>query len=283
MLFALKKFVGGLMQPLPLLLLLMGLGLLLIGFTRWQRGGKTLIGISWLTLVLISIQPVADRLLLPLEKHYPTWRQGQPKANYIVVLGGGYTYNPDWAPSSNLISNSLPRVTEGIRLYYANPGAKMIFTGAAAQGNPMSSAKTAALVAESLGIPTADIVTLDTPRDTEEEAISTAKIVGKQPFLLVTSANHLPRAIRFFQAQGLNPIPAPANQMAITTALNPWEKVFPSAYYLSHSERAWYEILGRIWQSLKGISPAQDTPDKQGRVDIHSSQGDSSREAISNN
>ncbi|PWC17271.1 envelope biogenesis factor ElyC [Brenneria corticis] len=258
MLFIAKKLIGGLLQPLPLLLLLMGVGLLLLWCTRWQRGGKTLILLSWLTLVLISVQPVADRLLLPLEKHYPTWQPGRIHANYIVVLGGGYTYNPHWAPSSNLIGNSLPRVTEGVRLYHANPGAKMIFTGAAAQGNPVSSAKTAALVAESLGVPAGDILILDTPRDTEEEAAGSANIIGKQPFLLVTSANHLPRAMRFFQAQGLNPIPAPANQMAITSALNPWEKVFPSAYYLSHSERAWYETLGRLWQRLKGGAPAPD-------------------------
>ncbi|MCG8709046.1 envelope biogenesis factor ElyC [Brenneria sp. 4F2] len=260
MLFIAKKVIGGLLQPLPMILLLMGIGLLCAGFTRWQRGGKTLILISWLTLALISIQPVSDRLLSPLETRYPTWQPGQPKVDYIVVLGGGYTYNPDWAPSANLISNSLPRVTEGIRLYQANPGAKMIFTGAAAQGNPVSAAKTAALVAESLGVPAQDILTLDTPRDTAEEAVSTAKVVGERPFLLVTSASHLPRAIRFFQAQGLRPIPAPANQMAITTALNLWEKILPSAYWLSHSERAWYETLGMIWQRLNGVKPAQDTP-----------------------
>lgn len=260
MLFIAKKVIGSLLQPLPMLLLLMGIGLLLIGFTRWQRGGKTLMLVSWLTLTLISIQPVADRFLFPLEARYPTWRPGQTKVDYIVVLGGGYTYNPDWAPSSNLINNSLPRVTEGVRLYHANPGAKMIFTGAAAQGNPVTTAKAGALVAESLGVPAQDILTLDTPRDTEEEAASTAKVVGRQPFLLVTSASHLPRAMRFFQAQGLNPIPAPANQMAITTALNPWEKILPSAYWLSHSERAWYETLGRIWQRLKGVKPAQDSP-----------------------
>lgn len=281
MLFTLKKFVGGLLQPLPLLLLLMGVGLLLLWFTQRQRTGKTIILASWLALILLSLQPVADRLLLPLESHYPTWQQTPQasKVDYIVVLGGGYTYNADWAPSSNLISNSLPRVTEGIRLYHANPGAKLIFTGAAAQGNPVSSAKTAALVAESLGIPQQDIVILDTPRDTEEEAAATAKIVGTHPFLLVTSANHLPRAIRFFQARGLTPIPAPANQMAITSALNPWEKVFPSAYYLSHSERAWYETLGRLWQSLKGTSATSDSLEQTPR---HSNQGDSSREAISN-
>jgi uncharacterized SAM-binding protein YcdF (DUF218 family) len=41
-----------------------------------------------------------------------------------VVVGGGYTWNPEWAPSSNLINNSLPRLTEGIRLWQANPGRK---------------------------------------------------------------------------------------------------------------------------------------------------------------
>ncbi|KFX07148.1 hypothetical protein KP22_03395 [Pectobacterium betavasculorum] len=281
MLFTLKKFVGGLLQPLPLLLLLMGVGLLLLWCTQRQRSGKTLILASWLMLILLSLQPVADRLLLPLESQYPTWQQTPQasKIDYIVVLGGGYTFNAEWAPSSNLISNSLPRVTEGIRLYHANPGSTLIFTGGAAQGNPVSSAKTAALVAESLGIPRQDIVILDTPRDTEEEAAETAKIVGDRPFLLVTSANHLPRAIRFFQAQGLTPIPAPANQMAITSALNPWEKVFPSAYYLSHSERAWYETLGRLWQLLKettGVAHDAQQPS------THSSQGDSSREATSN-
>lgn len=258
MLFTLKKFVGSLLQPLPLLLLLIGAGLLLLWFTRHQRMGKTLILISWLILTLFSIQPIADRLLLPLENRYPTWQADRPRADYIVVLGGGYTYNADWAPSSNLISNSLPRVTEGIRIYHANPGAKMIFTGAAAQGNPISSAQTAAWVAESLGVPSRDILLVDTARDTEEEAIGTAKIVGQQPFWLVTSANHLPRAMRFFQAEGLHPMPAPANQLAITTALNPWEKIFPSAYYLSHSERAWYETLGRVWQSLKGTKTEQE-------------------------
>ncbi|MBZ4256352.1 hypothetical protein LAN29_22530, partial [Mycobacterium tuberculosis] len=65
----------------------------------------------------------------------------------VVVLGGGYTWNPEWAPSSNLINNSLPRLTEGIRLWPANPGSKMIFTGAAAKTNPVSTAGAGARVA----------------------------------------------------------------------------------------------------------------------------------------
>lgn len=253
MLFILKKFIGGLLLPLPFLLLMMGAALCLLWFTRWQRSAKALLSVSWLVLLLISLQPVADKMLKPIEDTYPTWR-GDTKVNYIVVLGGGYTWNPEWAPSSNLISNSLPRLAEGVRLWQANPGAKMIFTGARAMTNPVSTAEAGARVAESLGVPRSQIITLDEPKDTEEEAAAVAKAIGQQPFLLVTSASHLPRAMIFFQNAGLHPLPAPANQLAIESPLNPWERIIPSPVWLMHSDRVGYETLGRIWQWLKGPS-----------------------------
>jgi len=255
MLFSLKKLVGGLLMPLPALLLLMAIALLLLWFSRWQKSGKALLTGSWLLLLLLSLQPVADRLLRPLEAHYPTY-QGQDTISYIVVLGGGYTYNPDWAPSSNLLNNSLPRVTEGVRQYLQHPGSKMVFTGGKG-ADTLSSAETAARVATSLGVPRQDILLVDTPRDTEQEAAAVALMIQQQPFLLVTSANHMPRAMRFFQAAGLHPIAAPANQLAITSPLNIWDRVMPSAMFFSHSERAWYETLGGVWQAIKGDKTSQ--------------------------
>ena len=250
MLFTLKKVVGSLLMPLPMLLLLMAVGIFLIWFSRWQKCGKILISVSWGVLLLMSLQPVADRLLAPIEDRFPTWHNQHP-LDYIVVLGGGYTWNPQWAPSSNMLNNSLPRLTEGLRIWHANPGAKLIFTGGRAQNNPLSSAEVTSRVAQSLGVPAEAIITLDKPHDTEQEASEVAKIVGTRPFALVTSANHLPRAMIFFQRHGLQPFPAPANQLAVASPLNLWERVTPAAFWLSHSERAWYESLGRLWQWLK--------------------------------
>lgn len=217
MLFTLKKVIGGMLLPLPLMLLIIGVGLALLWFSRFQKTGKVFISVGWLALLLLSLQPVSDHLLRPIENRYPTW-QGPQKVEYIVVLGGGYTWNPQWAPSSNLINNSLPRV------------------------------------AQSLGVPRNDIITLDKPKDTEEEAAAVKQAIGDAPFLLVTSASHLPRAMIFFQHAGLNPLPAPANQLAIDSPLNPWERAIPSPVWLMHSDRAGYETLGRLWQWLKGIS-----------------------------
>lgn len=38
---------------------------------------------------------------------------------------------------------------------------------------------------------------LDLPKDTEEEAAAVKQAIGDAPFLLVTSASHLPRAMIF--------------------------------------------------------------------------------------
>lgn len=264
MLFLLKKYLGSLLMPLPLLLIIGGIGLILLWFTRWQKSGKSLVTLSLVIIALLGLQPISDRLLAPVEgpydKRYELITTNPSKEiKYIVVLGGGFTYNPDWSPSSNLLSNSLPRVTEGVRLYLQHPGSKLIFTGGKAS-SPISSAEVASMVAQSLGVPATDTIPLTEPKDTQEEAYEVEKIIGKQPFLLVTSANHLPRALKMFTSRGMQPYPAPANQLVITSDLNPWERYIPSAFYFSHSERAWYELIGSIWWHLKpdNTQPLED-------------------------
>ncbi|MEQ4912429.1 envelope biogenesis factor ElyC [Proteus terrae] len=266
MLFLLKKYIAGFLMPLPLLLLIAFFALALLWFTRWQKTGKSLLTVVLVLLTILGIQPVADTLLMPSEKEYQARYElrenSQQDVNYIVVLGGGFTYNPDWAPSSNLLNNSLFRVAEGVRLYYHNPNAIMIFTGGAG-ANQISSAEVAAQVAQSLGVPAERTIALSTPKDTEEEAYEVDKLIGKKPFLLVTSANHLARAERFFLARGMKPIVAPANQLATSSPLHPWEKYFPSATYFQHSERAWYEFLGSVWQSVKPAGQPAIIPENE--------------------
>ncbi|MEQ4923902.1 envelope biogenesis factor ElyC [Proteus hauseri] len=266
MLFLLKKYIGGLLMPFPLLLIIAFFALALLWFTRWQKTGKSMLTIALFLLAILGIQPIADTLLMPSEKNYQTryeLRETSPQEiNYIVVLGGGFTYNPEWSPSSNLLNNSLFRVAEAVRLYYRNPNVTLIFTGGTG-ANKISSAEVAAQVAQSLGVPAEKTIALSIPKDTEEEAYEVDKLIGKQPFLLVTSANHLARAERFFLARGMQPIAAPANQLAITTPLHPWEKYIPSASYFQHTERAWYEFLGSIWQSIKPDSHPELLPENK--------------------
>lgn len=42
MLFTLKKVIGGMLLPLPLMLIIIGVGLALLWFSRFQKTGKNI-------------------------------------------------------------------------------------------------------------------------------------------------------------------------------------------------------------------------------------------------
>ncbi len=46
----------------------------LLWFSRFQKTGKVFISVGWLALLLLSLQPVSDHLLRPIENRYPTGR-----------------------------------------------------------------------------------------------------------------------------------------------------------------------------------------------------------------
>ncbi len=54
-------------------------------------------------------------------------------------------------------------------------------------------------MAISLGVNEEDIITLDTPKDTKEEAIESKKIVDGKKLILVTTASHMKRASMLFK------------------------------------------------------------------------------------
>lgn len=201
------------MLPLPLLLLLIALGLAMIWFSRFQKSGKSLLPwAGWRCCYSAcnrSLTVYYVRLKTPTRRgrEIRRWAISWCWAAGIPGSELGAQLEPD---------QQQPAAPErGIRLWLANPGSKMIFTGAAAKTNPVSTAEAGARVAESLGVPRSAIITLDSPKDTEEEAAAVKQAIGDVPFLLVTSASHLPRAMIFFEKQGLHPLPAPANQLAI--------------------------------------------------------------------
>jgi len=95
-----------------------------------------------------------------------------------------------------------------------------------------------------LGISSDAIVVNDTPLDTGEEAKQSARLVGAEPFLLVTSANHMPRAVRLFERAGAHPIPAPTDQRANSSARLGWASLVPDVDGLRDTQTALHEYLG---------------------------------------
>ena len=86
---------------------------------------------------------------------------------------------------------------------------------------------------------------LDRSLDTAEEASSVATLVGNSPFILVTSAYHMPRAVRLMQLAGARPNTR-AHRSAGTPAPGIW-RLGMAANLISTPEcpeRALHEYMG---------------------------------------
>ena len=234
-------------MPFPIFLILVG-----IGFYFWQRGNerraKQVFLSSLLWISLLSYSPFSALLLLPLESAYSKVELINTSPKYIHVLGCGHTSNPNIPLSSEIGLVSLARLNEGVSIYKAHPNMKLIFSGYGGN-DPISNARKNAQMAIALGVDPADIVLLEAPKDTQEEAIASKKIIGNQPLILVTSASHMVRASALFRKAGINVIPAPTD-FQIKRDDDLWQ--LPSADGLGRSEAAFHEYLGLAWGKLKG-------------------------------
>ena len=175
---------------------------------------------------------------------------------YLVVLSGGMRHNFQVPPTSQLSEDSALRVAEGIRLFHLlSERAMLIMSGGGDEPYPrFSLGEKMVALAQCLGVPREKLISETNSMDTYANAIEVKPIVKDGPFLLVTSAAHLPRAMRIFQILGMKPIPAPAD-FRQKEHLNAYDYL-PSGEFLTTMEYAVHEYLGLaylyLWPSRAG-------------------------------
>ncbi len=255
--FLFKKIVPLFFFPVPLCLELLLGGLALLWFTRWQRAGKILVSAGAGLLLIFGYAFLPDLMLRPLERKYPPVAdlgagQAGQAGKYIVVLGGGHTSDPNLPVTSQLNAESLYRVLEGVRLYKAGPGRKLILSGGGG-GDPVPESQTMARIALIMGVNPPDIIQESTSLDTEEQARLISAMVGREKFFLVTSASHLPRAMAMFQKQGLLPMAAPVGHLVRQAPHWSPTDCFPNSAGLQRLEVTLHEYLGLAWARLRGV------------------------------
>jgi uncharacterized SAM-binding protein YcdF (DUF218 family) len=259
--FLLKKIVSQFLYPYSLCLEILILGLFFLWASRRPRLGKALVTLGTVLLLLLSTSFISSRLLTPLECRYPAilhpekiaW-EGHPieaSPRWIIVLGGGHVSDPRLPPNSQISEAALGRVVEGVRLYKAIPGSKLLLSGGGVY-DPVPEAEVMARIAVLLGVKPQDILLEPDSRDTAEEAGIIAKMIGKEKFILVTSAAHMPRAMALFKKCGLRPLPAPTDYLdRQAQGFNPGV-FFPRPISLVQVEIAVHEYLGLAWAWLRG-------------------------------
>jgi uncharacterized SAM-binding protein YcdF (DUF218 family) len=260
--FKFKNFLAPLFSPLSICVELMGLGLVLLIFSRKQKTGKFFVVLGMVVLVMCSYEGVSGRILRTLETQYPPLQEaellsyknggiGERSLKWVVVLASGVAGDPTLPIQLQISHYSRVRLMEGIRLHRLLPGSKIILTGGIGFDGPPETT-TLSRVAEELGVAKSDMVLEVESLDTKDHPLYVRHIVKEEPFILVTSAFHMPRAMRLFEKQGLAPIPAPAG---------PWKPVkefwspvnlFPSASGLRLAELAFHEYMGLTWAWVRG-------------------------------
>ena len=254
-------------MPLPFCLLISFLGLFFLWRGKRVLTGKILTTLGLVGLTIMSYNPVSRVLNTPLNCKYEAYSSNQlkktgtevgaknlsplPFVKYVVVLAGGHKSDPNIPATSQLSGHSLIRLVEGVRILRQNPGARLILSGGGFV-DPVPEAAVMAQVSLFMGVSKDDMIIESTSNDTKDQARLIKPIVGTAPFVLVTSAIHMPRSMALFQSFGMNPIPGPAGSTSrVKTPFSPLD-LFPSVSPLEDTTEAVHEYLGLMWGRLKG-------------------------------
>ena len=261
MLFWLKKSVSFWLMPLPLCLTLLAVGLGFLLWSRRARLGRGLLIAGTVLLMLFSNKFVSTALVRPLEARYapiPEFRAAAPSSpelaacRYVVVLGSGNGHAPGLSALNQMSVSALSRIAEAVRVLRVLPDARLIVSGPTDYAAKPSHATMLARAAESLGIERSRVSFIEQARDTEEEALAVQRLVGTEPFALVTSAWHMPRTMALFRHAGLTPLPCPADYSARTGDSWQWSDFLWDVSSLERSTWAVRERIGYLWIWLRG-------------------------------
>ncbi|WP_180957713.1 YdcF family protein [Neptunicoccus cionae] len=131
----------------------------------------------------------------------PLWETEQPKADLIVVLGGGMSAD------GRLHRSTTVRVDRGIALHQAGAAPKILFTGGALVEGAPAAGHQMARRAMDQGIDAAAILIEDQSHSTLQNALfSRTDWQNASHIILVTEGFHLPRSWASFKVFGAREI-----------------------------------------------------------------------------
>ncbi len=126
--FGLAKLIGGLLMFLSVVSGLLILGTPALILTRYKRIGAALVIAGTMLLVVLSLPYISERALSAFESGYEPLID-PPRAEWIVVLGGGARGGKGHPPASRLAASSLYRLAEGVRIAKRLPDSQLVTPG----------------------------------------------------------------------------------------------------------------------------------------------------------
>ncbi len=260
----LKRSIEVVFSPLGLTTILSIAGIILSCTKRRSRTGRRLLISGTLLFLLLLLSPLAEYMVLGLERGYFPMLKPPASANphTIVVLAGYAEENSAFPITAKLSEQTISSLSEGMRLYRLSPGARMILSGGVVREGEKPVASFMADFLKALGVPAQDITIEGNSTNTYQNLVEVKKIVGSNPFILVVQACDMMRATAVARKLDMKLIPAPAGHWALQhhthdSASGEFARFFkalahPSARNLSRIQWAYHEYAGYLWYRLLG-------------------------------
>jgi uncharacterized SAM-binding protein YcdF (DUF218 family) len=260
----LKKVIELIFSPLGITVILTGIGIVLYFTGRHPRSSRRFLFTGGVLFLLFLLFPVSDYLILQLESTYPPMLNPPlyPKLDRIVVLAGYAEEHPGFPVTALVSEQTIYSMSEGLRLYRLLPGAKLITSGGIVREGEKPVAATMAEFLQQMGVPPAELIVEGQSRNTYENLVEVRKLVGSSPFILVTQACDLRRAMAVARKLQMHPVAAPACHKELQYYMNKGitEKLqralesflHPSPDRLKEIQWAYHEYLGYVWYQLLG-------------------------------
>jgi len=264
------EILKALCMPVSVIFLVLAVGLCLCLLrlrerTRTHLTGRILLLVGVLCLYALSIWPVANALVYPLESRYPAVGAEAPKdVQAVVVLGGGVWQASRLRPRADLSGSSLARVVGGVNLLRNCNARYLILTGCSPVEGGTTVAEVMARTAFEMGVPHEKIVVEKRATNTFEHPARILEIlpqIRQMKLAVVTSASHMPRSIAAFEKyfDRAKLVPAPVNWYYNDLARGPTAFI-PSADALSVSTAACREYLGQLWYRIRSRPKVSQAP-----------------------
>lgn len=252
--FVVAKLLAFITQPLAWVVVLLALGLLLL--RRWRRTGTALLWSTLAVLLLQGWEPLPDALLRRLETQYPAPAPiDLQRYAGVIVLGGALESSYVWEGHQQpALNGAAERMTAALPLLQAQPQLKLLFTGGEGEllTKGLTEAERARRFFVAMGVAPQRLLLESASRTTHENAVFSAALPGvdkQQPWLLLTSAWHMPRSMATFEKAGWNVTPWPADYRSGLET--PWTQ-YSLAGGADKWHRALHELLGLLIYRLTG-------------------------------
>lgn len=213
--FLLSKLIWLFISPDSLLLILLLITLVLLYKNKIKQAKVLLSTISGV-VVFISLFPIGEWLLYPLESHFQNNPTLPAQVDGIIVLSGSEDTLLSSVWNQVEVGNAAERNLSFLTLARKYPKAKLVFTGGT--GSLINQEYKAADVAKKLfeqqAFDIKRILFERESRNTYENAIYSKKIVkplANEKWLLITTSWHMPRSVGIFCKAEWPVIPYPVD------------------------------------------------------------------------